>query len=416
MIEFDLPARNLLFFVQRKRLPGLRQVHDSVLQALRRPLGVTSLKQVANKRRRKVVVLVDDLTRPTPQEEVLPPVLDQLCSLGVEQERIQVVVASGSHRSMTDGEVRDHLGAQVVEEFEVCIHDYKDDQEHVYLGMSELGIPVIVNKIVAQADLVVSVGNIAPHNAVGWGGGAKMILPGVSGERSIGALHVLAGKIKPNRKLIATVDNPIRRDIESIAGKVGLRLVVNTVLNSQDRVVRVVAGEPVRSFREGVGIARQVFCQSVPELADVVICSSNPAHIDYWQALKPLSFAHVAVREGGTIVLATPCPERISATHPSLKAHATKSYTQLLEAIERNEIDDAVAAGALLIHSQVLEDASVICYSSGLTEEDKRSLGFEHASSIEEAIRAALKRHGKGARVGVLECGEVVPVPIVATV
>jgi nickel-dependent lactate racemase len=311
---------------------------------------------------------------------------------------------------MTDAEILDHLGPEVAERFEVFNHDCKDDKGLVNLGTTELGIPALVNRTVVEADFVMSVGNVVPHNAAGWGGGGKIILPGVCGEDSVGMLHIAAGKVRPIGKLVATLENPMRRDINIVARKAGLKAIVNTVLNNEDEVVRVFAGDPEKAFREGVGTARQVFCQSVPELADAVIFSTYPSDIDYWQAMKALDFAHVGVRKGGTVVLITPCTERISPTHPSLKTRAAEGYDMLLDAVNRNEFEDLPAAGALLMHAQMLERAKIICYSTGLTEDDKRALGFEHASSVDEAIQTALKRYGEQARIGVIECGEVVPV------
>jgi nickel-dependent lactate racemase len=311
---------------------------------------------------------------------------------------------------MSDSEIREHLGSEVAERVRISNHDYKDDSKLVNLGTTELGIPALVNKSVVDADFVLSVGNIVPHNAAGWGGGAKMILPGVSGEKSVGMLHIAAGKVKPVGDLVATLDNPMRRDINVIAKKAGLSAILNTILNSEDEPVRIVAGEPEEAFREGVKTARQIFCQDVKELADVIVFSTYPADIDYWQAMKALDFAHVGVRKGGTIIIATPCPERISPTHSTLGAYATRSYSEISEAVARNEIEDLPVAGALLMHAQLREHAHIICYSTGLREEDKRALGFEHASSIEEALQATFKRYGENPRVGVLECGEVVPV------
>jgi nickel-dependent lactate racemase len=126
--------------------------------------------------------------------------------------------------------------------------------------------------------------------------------------------------------------------------------------------------------------------------------------------MKALDFAHVGVKKGGTIILVTPCPERISPMHSIFAQYATKSFKEILEAIEKRTIKDLPAAGALLMHAQIREHANIICYSTGLTEEDTRSLGFERASTIEEAMRRAMRRHGDHARIGVLECGEVVPV------
>jgi nickel-dependent lactate racemase len=408
-VEFDIPDKNLTYYVERRKLPSVPNVRDSVAEAVKKPIGMPPLSKLA-KRGDKVVVLVDDLTRPTPQNEVLPPVLEELCAGGPSADNVKIMIALGTHRTMTDAEIVDHLGPEVVERFEVTNSDYKDEKRLVNLGTTELGIPALVNKAVVDADLVLGVGNIVPHNAAGWGGGGKIVLPGVCGEDSVGMLHIAAGKVKPIGKLVATLDNPMRRDINVIARKAGLKAIVNTVLNNEDRVVRVFAGDPEQAFTEGVATARQVYCKDVPELADIVVFSTYPADIDYWQAMKALDFAHVGVRKGGTIVLLTPCTERISPTHPSFKARATESYSKLLEAVDRKEFEDLPAAGALLMHSQMLERAKIICYSTGFTEEDKKALGFENASTADEAIRMAFKRHGEHAKVGVIECGEVVPV------
>jgi len=408
-VEFDVPDKNLTYYVERKKLPSVPDVRGSVAEALKKPIGIPPLSKLV-KKSDKAVVLVDDMTRPTPQNEVLPSVLEELCAGGLSASNVQVMIALGTHRPMTDAEIVDHLGPEVAERFEVTNSDYKDDERLVNLGMTELGIPALVNRTVVEADFVLGVGNIVPHNAAGWGGGGKIILPGVCGEESVGMLHIAAGKVVPIGKLVATLDNPMRRDINIIARKAGLNAIVNTVLNNEDKVVRVLAGDPEQAFREGVGTARQVYCQDVPELVDIVIFSTYPADIDYWQSMKALDFAHVGVRKGGTVVLITPCTERISPTHPSFKARATESYPKLLEAVQKKEFEDLPAAGALLMHSQMLERVKIICYSTGFTEEDKKALGFEHAPTVDEAIRMALKRYGERAKVGVIECGEVVPV------
>jgi nickel-dependent lactate racemase len=376
---------------------------------LKQPYGTAPIATLT-KGKDRIVILVDDITRPTPVKEILPTLLDHLCSNGMKEEDVEVIIGLGTHRPMSDSEIREHLGSEVAERVTISNHDYKDDSKLVNLGTTELQIPALVNKSVVDADFVLSVGNIVPHNAAGWGGGAKMILPGVSGEKSVGVLHIAAGRVKPVGLLVATLDNPMRRDINTIAKKAGLDAIVNTVLNSEDKPVQIVAGEPEEAFREGVKTARQIFCQNVRELADVIVFSTYPADIDYWQAMKGLDFAHVGVRKGGTIILATPCPERISPTHSTFGTYATKSYSEISDAMAKHEIEDLPAAGALLMHAQLLEHAHIICYSTGLKEEDKRMLGFEPAPNIEEALRMAFKRHGESARVGVLECGEVVPV------
>lgn len=408
-VEFELADRNVAFFVKRKKLAPLRNVRESVVEAIKKPIGSVPIDRMAKKGKR-IVVIVDDFTRLTPQRKILPTILELLRSNRVEEDKIEIMVGLGSHRAMTDAEIRDRVGPEIVERFTVSQHNCLDEERLVNLGTTDLGIPALVNKTIVDADLVLAVGNIVPHNAAGWAGGAKMIFPAVCGAKSIGMLHIEAGKIKPISKLVATLDNPIRDCMNEIARKAGLKAIVNTVLNHDDDISGLFVGDPVQAHRVGVTAASEVFCHKVDELADIVICSTYPADIDFQQAIKGFDYAHLGVRKGGTIVLITPCPERISPAHAGMAARATESYSRLLDAVERGEIENPSVAGFLLMHSQLLEHANVICYSRGLTEEDKRALGFAHASTVEEAIHMALKRHGEGARVGVLECGEVVPI------
>jgi nickel-dependent lactate racemase len=165
-VEFDVPDRSLAFYAERKKMPPVADVHHSVIEALKRPMGTPPLGRIARKGD-EVIVLVDDLTRPTPQTEILPTVLEELCSNGVSPEEIEIIIGLGTHRPMTDAEVVDHLGPEVAERFTVTNHDYKDDKKLVNLGTTELGIPALVNKTVVDADLVISMGNIVPHNAAG---------------------------------------------------------------------------------------------------------------------------------------------------------------------------------------------------------------------------------------------------------
>ncbi len=175
-VEFDVPDKNLTYYVERKKLPSVPDVRDSVAEAVKKPIGMPPLSKLA-KRGDKVVVLVDDLTRPTPQNEVLPPVLEELCAGGLSADNVQIMIALGTHRPMTDAEIVDHLGPEVAERFEVTNSDYKDEKRLVNLGTTELGIPALVNKTVVNADLVLGVGNIVPHNAAGWGEEEKSSCP-----------------------------------------------------------------------------------------------------------------------------------------------------------------------------------------------------------------------------------------------
>jgi len=406
-VVLDIPDKNIYFIVDRGEAPALKNSQDEIRISLKNPIGMPALQKLVSSKD-KVVILGDDTTRPTPQNIIIPVLLDELETLGVLNKNIKVIIALGTHREMNDREIREKYGG-VVERVPVINHDYKDLKNLVDVGKTERGIPISINKEVYDADFVIGVGNIVPHCYAGWGGGGKIIQPGVCGEDTTAMTHIMAGKVRPIMSLIGRLDHNVRKEIDAVALKAGLNLIVNTVLNREDKISHVVVGDPIKAFEKGVRLAEKIYCPEVPGLADIVVVSSYPADIDYWQAAKPLDYASVAVKKGGTIVFITPCPDGISPAHPIVKERATLGFDENLRAIENREIDDLVAGGSLLLHAQILEHAEIICYSDGLTEKDKEALGFKHASTIEEAMRMAFERQGEDAKVGILKCGEILP-------
>lgn len=407
-VALEIPEENLGFVVDRSEAPALKDPREELRRSLRNPIVTPSLLDMVRPRD-NVVIVVDDITRPTPQRVLLPVLLDELNTIGVQDKNIELIIALGTHRKMNQKEIIERYGGEVVDRVSVTNHDYKDQKGLVNLGKTKSGTKITVNKAVYEADFVIGVGNIIPHCYTGWGGGGKIIQPGVCGEEITAMTHVTAGKIRPTSKLAGRLDHEVRMEIDSVALKAGLNLIVNTILNQEDKVSRIVVGHPIEAFKEGVKTAENIHCRKVAGYVDIVIISSYPADIDYWQAIKPLVYAHMAVKQGGSLILITPCPERISPVHKVFKERASLGYCENLEAIEKGEIDDIIAGGGLLLHAQILERAEVICYSNGLTEEDKEALGFKHADTPQEAVEMAFKIQGKNAKVGILKCGEVLP-------
>lgn len=405
----DIPDKNILFIVDRGIAPPLKKPRDEIRRSLRNPIGTPSLQGLVGSKD-KVVIIGDDITRPTPQSIIVPVLLDGLNAVGIPDENIKVIIALGTHREMSDKEIRKKYGSEVVERVLVVNHDFRDFKKLVDMGKTETGIPISVSKEVYDADFVMGVGNIVPHSLAGWAGGGKIVQPGVCGEETTAMTHVMAAKVRPISKHMGRLDSNVKKEIDEIALKVGLKLIVNTVLNREDKISHVVVGDPIKAFREGVKVAEGIYCPEVPGLADIVVVSSYPADIDYYQASKSLAYASLAVKQGGTMVLIAPCTEGISPIHAILKERATLTYIANLEAIDKKEIEDLIGGAILLVHAQILERAEVVCYSNGLAEEDKKALGFKHANTVEEAIEMAFKSQGKEAKVGIIKCGEILPI------
>jgi nickel-dependent lactate racemase len=407
-VTIDVPDTNVAFIIDIGEVPALKDPKEALRKALKNPIGTPALKDMVNKGDR-VVIVGDDATRPTPQKILLPILLDELNAAGVPDEDVRLVVAIGTHRKMSGRETLEVYGGETTERIRVESHECWNSKGLVDIDEAESEVPIKLNRTVYEADFVVGVGNISPHIYAGWGGGGKIILPGVCGIETTAMVHLLGGKTRPFSSLIGKRDNKVRKRIDEVALKAELKLIVNTVLNRDEEIHRIVVGHPVEAFREGVKTAEEVYCQKVPSYVDVAVVSSYPADIDYWQAIKPVVHACLAVKHGGTIVLITPCPEGISPVHTVFRKKAKLGYEANLEAIEKGELEDRVAGGTILLHGQILERVEVVCYSGGLKKSDKEDLGFKHAETPQEAFEMALKSQSAKAKVGVLKCGDVLP-------
>src|SRR5204863_1555596 len=181
-------------------------------------------------RGKRIAVMTDDWGRPTPASEMIPLVLDELHAAGAEDKLITFVTASGMHDPMKPADLERKLGRETVERFRCISHDAGDHRLLAFVGASELGTPIWVNRYVAEADFRVAIGRIAPHEAYGYEGGYKMIVPGVASFETILRDH----SMNFSRFCVPGVHgNPRRREADAIGTQVGIDFVLNVVVNSR---------------------------------------------------------------------------------------------------------------------------------------------------------------------------------------
>jgi nickel-dependent lactate racemase len=359
---------------------------------------------------KKVVVLADDVTRPTPQQQVLPPLLTALNEAGVPDRHITVIVALGTHRYMTRAEMREHFGEETCARVNVINHAWKDPDTFVDLGVTPRGTPLKVNRVAHDADVLIGVGSIVPHIYAGWGGGGKIVMPGICSAESIGSVHSLSAEGGGLLYVAGRSGTACRQEIEEAAAQVGLDFILNVVLDAEGTGAWVGAGHPVQAHAAGVAAAEKIFVRDIPAPADIAIVDARPAVIEYWQGIKALGHAARGIRKGGTAILVGDFPEGIETTHPEFSSYALCSEEEIVRAWETGRIADHVAVAPLRLHALARAHCDVICVSSGMSVEDKERLGFRHAASIGEALELALARHSRAACIGVIEFGgDVVP-------
>ncbi|MDN5344163.1 MAG: lactate racemase [Clostridia bacterium] len=247
--------------------------------------------------------MVDDISRPTPVADILPLVMEELVAGGLEPGRVTVVVATACHRCHA---AEDNLKKIGPLSEQLCVVNHDPIGNLVYLGATTRGTPLYINKYVAEADLKVGIGCIVPHSMAGYGGGAKIILPGVAGLETVKANHSLYGERGD------PAGSSLRYDIHEAAAKIGLDFIINVVFTGDIRVGGIFSGHYIEAFEEGVRFARQVYHTTLPDRANVVIANAYPLDLDLFQACKALWMAD-HYPEADSLVLVAGCPEGVGA-------------------------------------------------------------------------------------------------------
>lgn len=404
----EIPDRRLLGVVGPRDMAPPAPPARLIRKALDRPLDSPPLRRLARGARR-ILILFDDNTRPTPASLIVPHLLEEI---GPEPA-VTFLTAAGTHRPMSEAEKVRKLGAEICRRYPVLDHHWHDPAALQNLGRTASGIPLEVNRLLLEADLVLGVGHVAPHRIAGFGGGSKIVQPGVGGVATTGRTHWLAGTYA-GIDLMGVAENPVRAEMDEAADAAGLRAVVNVVLNTRDEMVGCFFGSARAAHRAACRLSAEVFRGEIPGLADVVLVESYPADLDLWQASKGLAAAELAVNPGGAVILVTPCPEGVSGSHPGMIEFGYQPYEMVEGWVRRGEMRDLMVAAELAIGGRVIRDrAHGILVSPGIPPEVIRKLGFDPAAAPQEALEMALHRAGPEAKVLVLRHGgEVLPVPV----
>ena len=382
---------------------------DSVIRrALDNPVGAPMLSDIAGEVER-VLILCDDNTRYTPAHLVMPHILGDLRQAGLSDDRIGILIASGTHRTMTGDELAAKLGKAVVERFAIEQHTHDDTDELVPTGKRLKDVEFLVNRRLQDADLVIGVGNIVPHMYKGFSGGSNIILPGVSWENSIAAMHWLTLET-PLDKILGVRDNPIRALNDEVARRAGLNYIVNTIVNNDIDILEVVAGDPVDAHRKGAKIASRVFTVDIPEKADIVIFDAYKNDRDFWQANKGLNPAFICMKPGGVIIMVADCPEGVCHNIPDIGRYGFRDMDTVMELYDKGMLHPIVAHFLLATHHIVAKHGRCISVTRGISREQAEHVGFIYAETPQDALEKAFAMKGRDASITVLrDAGTICP-------
>jgi nickel-dependent lactate racemase len=399
----DLPDRNVTV-VEPRFVEGLADEEAGIVQALRRPLGSPPLRDLVGPDD-TVVIVFSDMTRPTPNDRLLPPLLAELSHL--PRQQISLINGTGMHRVSTEDELRGMLGDDIVDSYSILQHDGRDQDSLVYLGTTRFGHEIAVNRAYAEATVKILTGFIEPHLFAGFSGGPKAVLPGVAGALSVLQNHGTDMLDHPNATWGITEGNPVWEEMLEVALKTAPTFLLNVTLNRDRAITGVYAGDLQVAHQAGVDAVRRTAMVPVDTFFDVVITSNSgyPLDLNLYQAVKGMSAAAQIVRQGGSIIVAAECwdgiPDHGEYKNIVQSAGSLDNLRQILRQPGFLKIDQWEAQ----LQAQIQARADVYVKSSYLSDEDVRGMLLYLCHQVEETLAELLARYGPDARICVLPDG-----------
>jgi nickel-dependent lactate racemase len=393
-----------------RQAAGLPDAEAAAERALESPLGGRRLADF--KGARSAAVAVNDKTRPVPHAALLPPLLRRLEGLGLPPEAITLLIATGAHPPVGREEFPQVVPAGILRRYPVFSHDAGRWEVLVHMGVTERGTPAWVNRRFAEADLRVVVGNIEPHQFMGFSGGVKSAAIGLAGLPTISHNHALM--FDPRARLGRFDDNPARQDVEEIGRLIRVDFALNVVLNQAKEIVEVLAGAPGAVMQRGIPLVRRLY--QVPAAApfDLVIASpgGHPKDINLYQAQKGLAHAALVTRDGGAVVLAAACPEGTGSQSYERWMEGLASYAAVFQRFEREGFQIGPHKAFLLARDAARLHVVLV---TDMPPDLARRLLLTPAGGLDEALAMAMESLGGGdsLRVGVMPLANAT-VPVLA--
>ncbi len=230
--------------------PGLRDASAAILSAIRSPINSEPLRGKV-KPGETVAIVHTDITRATPNSLILPILIQELESAGIQRSTITLINALGTHRPQTDAELRIMLGDSIVDNYCCIQHNAWDDANLVSYGVTSRGNPVRINRAYAEADVKILTGFIEPHFFAGFSGGPKGVLPSIAGFESVLSNHGREMIAHPNATWGVTKGNPIWGEMCEMALRTKPSFLLNVTMNDARELTGVFAGEMVSAHAAG---------------------------------------------------------------------------------------------------------------------------------------------------------------------
>ena len=414
-LNFTLPKRWNLISSDNK--PPIAVVTDPLMEirrALDHPIGSRRIEELARPGM-EVVLLFDDLQRPTPVHLALPEILNRLNKAGIPDKRISGICAVGTHPVLTLEQISNKIGKETSSRLQGRLFSHDSHaSDNVIIGKTHRGTLVEVNQRVAFSDLIIGVGECMPHPDAGFGGGCKIVMPGVCSYRTVADHHFTWMRHRQTR--VNLMDGNFFYEEIADAGRLSrLAFKLDFIINEKKEVIRAFAGDPVNEHREASRYVASLYSTSLPNMADVTITAAFPMEIGV-QSTKALAMAGYCTRSGGTIVWIAPQKE----AGPILPLIKEMGSPESAGDFHRRLIDGNIPGHLrsfgisyimqVVRFKEIAEKFTVIHVTEGLSPEQVHMMKFTYSSTLQEAIDQVSQKLPKADVAIFPSGGNIIPV------
>lgn len=403
-LEVNLPDSTDV--IEPEFVPGLPDESAALREALRQPIESPPLADLV-KPGDTAVIVHTDITRATPNDRIIPVILEELESAGIRREDITLLNGLGTHRFQTEAELREMLGDQVVDHYRCLQHDCHDDDNLVSLGETSLGHPVRVNRLYLESDVKILTGFIEPHLFAGFSGGPKAILPSLAGVESVFSNHGLKMIAHPNATWGVIEDNPIWQEMREVALLTEPTFLLNVALNVKREITGIFTGEMLAAHAVGRDFVKEHAMVGVNAPYDIVVTTNSgyPLDQNLYQSVKGMSAAAQIVREGGAIIMVAACedgiPDHGRYADLLVEAGTPQRMMEIISVPGYQEQDQ----WQVQLQAQIQLKAEVYVHSDGLTDDQITRAMFTPCRDIAQTITELREKFGAAARICVLPDG-----------
>ena len=385
-MKISLPEKNLAGVLEGKQSEYTTELSEKELveQSLDNPIGSKSLEELA-KGKKDIVIISSDHTRPVPSKIITPILLRRIRSVSPDA-RIRILVATGFHRPSTHEELVDKYGEEIVANEEIVMHISTDDASMKKIGVLPSGGDCIINKIAAEADLLISEGFIEAHFFAGFSGGRKSVLPSRPGN---------------------LCHNLIHEDMVYAARTANLAFIVNVVLNGNHEIIGSFAGDMEAAHEKGCDFVRSL--ASVDKVDCDIAISTNggyPLDQNIYQAIKGMTAAEATLPDSGIIIMIAGCRDGhggVGFYHNIADVKNPEEFEQ--KAIHTPRLETVPDQWTSQIFARILAHHKVIMVSDLVDPKLVKDMHMELASNVDEALAMAFKIKGNDAKVAVIPDG-----------